>query len=111
MRAKKPISARGPYLHFSHTVMTMRMEMPEPAWARRVEIGLMVFAVGLFAYALGDWRGIWPWSSGYQPLRMVFLTAGMVLYGVASLVGARHPRTFWTLLVSSMLLLVVAMLV
>ena len=91
--------------------MTMRMEMPEPAWARRVEIGLMVLAVGLFAYALGDWRGIWPWSPGYQPLRMVFLAAGMVLHGVASLVGARHLRTFWTLLFSSMLLLVVAILV
>lgn len=78
----------------------------EPGWMRRFEVALLVGTTGLFFYALAELLA--PNSTAYQPLRMVFLSAALVLQTAASLVRERHRWLFYALLAASMLLLVLA---
>ena len=65
----------------------------------------LLFTLALFLFSLADWLDVIPYE-GFQPLRMVFLSAAIALQPVAALVRRRSMRLSWALLAASMVFLV-----
>jgi hypothetical protein len=74
--------------------------------ARTVEKVLMIGSLALFALSLADWLGWLPFERGFQPLRMVLLSAALALQPVASLLQRRSMLLYFSLLAVSIVLLV-----
>jgi hypothetical protein len=71
---------------------------------RKFDYIMLVSAFGLFTFAVLDWAGLIPYE-GYQPKRMVFLTAGMLCQSIAGIVGEKSYRLFYGLLAAAVLLI------
>lgn len=74
-------------------------------YARRIEIGLLIFMSALFTYALLDWLEVLPFERTFRPLGMVFLSGAMILQSVAVLLQRKSMVLFCALLAISMVLL------
>ena len=72
---------------------------------RTIEWSFLVLFLVLFAYSLADWRGWLPFERGFQPLRMVFLSAALLTQAIATLIRSRSVGVSYALLGVSMLLL------
>ncbi len=73
--------------------------------SRLIEGGLLMCLLVLFSYTLLDLLGWVPFERGFQPLRMVLLTAALVLQSVAALIQRRSMVLFCCLLTVSIALL------
>jgi hypothetical protein len=65
---------------------------------RRIELVFLMFAGGLFVYAVADWLHLSGSTQSFQPLRMVLLTSAMVLQPLAALLRQRSRLVFYVLI-------------
>lgn len=90
----------------STTPLALRWLAAWPRYSTTVNKAFLVFFLGLFAYAVADWRRWLPFEPGFQPLRMVLLSGALVLQPLASLVQRRSMLLFVTLMAASIALMV-----
>lgn len=69
-----------------------------------IELAFAAFTVALFLFSLADWLDLIAYE-GYQPRRMVFLSAAIALQPIAALVRRRWTGPSYVLLAGSMVLL------
>lgn len=79
--------------------------------ARTIEVIFAITCGAVLIYALADWQKWLPGERGFQPFRLVLLSAAMVLQPVAALVRDRSRGLFWVLLLVSITLLAATFLV
>ena len=82
------------------------------AFGRRsgaVETAFLTLNFALFVFAIADWRGWLPFERGFEPLRTVYLSGGLVLLPSASLIRRRSMVVHFLLLAVSVALFVTAM--
>jgi len=85
--------------------MTVRWLAAYGRHSRVIETVFLICLLVLFSYALLDWSGWLPFERGFQPLRMVLLSAALVLQSVAALVQRRSMILFCSLIAVSIGLL------
>jgi len=78
---------------------------------RTIELSFAVFFSALLLYAIADWQRWLPWERGFQPLRVVCLSAALLLQAVGSLLRRRSYVLFYVCLAASMGFLVATFLV
>ncbi len=72
---------------------------------RSFEWSLLVFTLALFLFSLVDWLDLISYE-GFQPLRMVLLSAAIALQPISALMRRRSLRLSYVLLACSMVLIV-----
>lgn len=88
--------------------MSTGADAPAPGWTIRIEQVVLIVALGLLVYSVADWRGLFPESPGYRPVRMVFLSAALALQPSASLLLHKSRKLSYALLAASMIALAAA---
>jgi hypothetical protein len=73
---------------------------------RRIDWGLLAVVLALFSYSVLNALALLPGEQGFQPQRMVTLSAAMLIQSAASLLQRRFPWASIGLLVLSLLVLV-----
>ena len=68
---------------------------------RMLERSLLAFFLGLFIYAILEWRGIVGDGHPWQPERFLALSGGMLLQSIAGVVRERSITVFYSLLILS----------
>ena len=77
-------------------------------YARTIDWIFLTLFLAIFLYAVADWRGWLPFERGFQPLRMVYLGAALVLQPAGSLVQRRSMPLGIALMIASMGVLALA---
>ena len=76
----------------------------------RLDWGFLAVMGALFSYALGKWAGVIGGEPNYShPLRFVFLTSALFLQSAGSLARRRSRPVFYALLVTSVVMLGLAL--
>ena len=79
-------------------------------YARTIDWVFLTLFLVLFLHSVADWRGWLPFERGFQPLRMVYLGAALVLQAAGSLVKRRSMPLSFALMIASMGVLALAFL-
>ena len=78
---------------------------------RTIEWSFLSLFLALFLWSVADWQGWLPFERGFQPLRMVFLSAALLAQSIGALVRSRSLGLFYIFLGASAVLLVETFLV